>query len=419
MKISKLFQLGSALVLMLSTLLSISIPLAHALQVCTWTGADSGNSLGLDDASNYNGCGTIDGTSILIFPASASSLNPQLVTNLTVNSIAFQGDNYHITSSSGSNVLTVSSDISTSPSSVLGNEIDVNITLTNNNPTIDGNAHSPLTIGSGSDMLHSGTNNLTLANVALNDPVVGSGSLIINDTNYPTTSNGVKLMVSNPGYTGSVVVSQGALFVGNASALTNASSVTVSGGLLKGTGGVSSAVIQTGGKISPGNSPGCLTATSLTLGGTYDFQVGGTNACTDYDQVSTSSGVNLSGGNLHLSIINGFAPTVGQNFKLINNTSNNAVIGTFNGLSEGATFIVAGNTFQITYKGGDGNDVVVTVITPVSAAGTTTAARAAAPKSPNTGLAAMVANPWETLALTILSAGSLLVIARRLKPLRD
>ena len=36
--------------------------------------------------------------------------------------------------------------------------------------------------------------------------------------------------------------------------------------------------------------------------------------------------------------------------------------GTFTGLPEGAIFTADGTEFQITYKGGDGNDVVITAV---------------------------------------------------------
>src|SRR5262249_20617694 len=38
------------------------------------------------------------------------------------------------------------------------------------------------------------------------------------------------------------------------------------------------------------------------------------------------------------------------------------VAGTFAGLPEGATFVAGGQTFQISYTGGDGNDVALTAI---------------------------------------------------------
>jgi hypothetical protein len=51
---------------------------------------------------------------------------------------------------------------------------------------------------------------------------------------------------------------------------------------------------------------------------------------------------------------------VGATFTIINNDGTDAVTGTFAGLAQGATFVVGGETFQINYKGGDGNDVTLT-----------------------------------------------------------
>jgi autotransporter-associated beta strand protein len=65
---------------------------------------------------------------------------------------------------------------------------------------------------------------------------------------------------------------------------------------------------------------------------------------------------------LTVSLAEGFTPTLGQQFTLVHNLTTNPVQGTFSGLSEGATFTVDGFTFQITYKGGAGNDVVLTRI---------------------------------------------------------
>ncbi|MCE9625595.1 MAG: transporter, partial [Deltaproteobacteria bacterium] len=53
---------------------------------------------------------------------------------------------------------------------------------------------------------------------------------------------------------------------------------------------------------------------------------------------------------------------IGDSYKIIDNDSNDPVAGTFEGLPEGETFRLVGNDdigFKITYKGGDGNDVVL------------------------------------------------------------
>ena len=65
-----------------------------------------------------------------------------------------------------------------------------------------------------------------------------------------------------------------------------------------------------------------------------------------------------------LALTLGFAPTPGQVITLVNNTSGDAVTGTFTGLAEGATVTTTygGNTFRfaISYVGGTGNDITLT-----------------------------------------------------------
>src|SRR5262249_10165724 len=46
---------------------------------------------------------------------------------------------------------------------------------------------------------------------------------------------------------------------------------------------------------------------------------------------------------------------------LIANDGTDAVTGTFAGIAEGGTVTVKGTTFTVSYKGGDGNDVALTV----------------------------------------------------------
>ena len=147
--------------------------------------------------------------------------------------------------------------------------------------------------------------------------------------------------------------------------------VTVdSGGILKGDGKTGSLSDQ-GGTVSPGHSPGCITVTgNYNEGGTLQEEIGGTTPCTGYDQVIVQGNVTLDNGAtpptqgiLQLSLVNGFQPKVGQTFEIINNQGSQPVTDTFAGLPEGSTIKLSGNVYKITYKGGDGNDVVLTVIT--------------------------------------------------------
>ena len=107
---------------------------------------------------------------------------------------------------------------------------------------------------------------------------------------------------------------------------------------------------------------------NLEIGGTY---VGNNNPETApaFDWLKVNGTVALAG-NLNLSFlpfVNPFAPSVGNSFTIIQNDGIDAVVGTFAGLPQGTSLSVAGATMQISYIGGDGNDVVLTTVpsTPV------------------------------------------------------
>ena len=68
--------------------------------------------------------------------------------------------------------------------------------------------------------------------------------------------------------------------------------------------------------------------------------------------------VTLTGTSLSGSL--NFSPATSDQFTIINNDGSDAVIGTFNGLPQGATLYLAGEEFQVSYTGGSGNDVVLT-----------------------------------------------------------
>ena len=69
-------------------------------------------------------------------------------------------------------------------------------------------------------------------------------------------------------------------------------------------------------------------------------------------------------GGATLSVVLGFEAVPGMMFTIVDNDGTDAVSGIFGGLPEGATFGLAGHSFGITYQGGTGNDVVVTIVVP-------------------------------------------------------
>jgi hypothetical protein len=96
------------------------------------------------------------------------------------------------------------------------------------------------------------------------------------------------------------------------------------------------------------------------------------NRATQYDQLNVAGQVNLTGANLRL--VGSLVPALGQTFLIVNNQGNQPVVGTFNGLPEGATlanFLGSSLNATISYVGGDGNDVVLTVRQPPASPGAT------------------------------------------------
>lgn len=98
-----------------------------------------------------------------------------------------------------------------------------------------------------------------------------------------------------------------------------------------------------------------------------NIEIGGT-ATGGYDQIKVLGSVSL-GCSLNISLINGFVPAVNDTFTIILNSAVSIpVTGNFSGLADDATFIVEGVELRIDYDGGDGNDVVLTVVPEPSSA---------------------------------------------------
>ncbi len=171
------------------------------------------------------------------------------------------------------------------------------------------------------------------------------------------------------------------------------------GGTLSGTGTVGDINVATDGTLAPGLSPGCLTSGNLTLAGNFNVEINGAAVCTEYDQTDVTGTVNVTGGTLNILRLSSYNPaTAGATFIIINNDGSDVVTGTFTGLVEGAKTTVDGVEYTVSYVGGDGNDVTLTV--------------AATPGAPDTGFSSTSVN-FMFIALATLLATSGMVIAGR------
>jgi hypothetical protein len=95
----------------------------------------------------------------------------------------------------------------------------------------------------------------------------------------------------------------------------------------------------------------------LTAKATLQIGLGGTSKAPTIGQLQATGTVTLAG---KLKLTATSKPAVGSAFEIVNNEGSAAISGIFAGLPEGATFVVNGMTFKISYVGGTGNDVTIT-----------------------------------------------------------
>lgn len=227
------------------------------------------------------------------------------------------------------------------------------------------NVQRPLNISNSLQLFLTGPNN-TFGSI-----VTGNSQVTIN--------NGGTLVVSgnSPQFTGNFVVKSSVVnsvlvpSVLQISALYTNASVTLNGGTLTGAGRVLNVNNSTGGTINPGVPLGKLTVgnqLNLASSNTYLTTINGSSQGT-YGQTNIISGgfVNINSANLAF-VLNANLQ-VGNQLTLLNIGTGSGALGnfTFNGvpLLQGGSISLTANgfttAFSINYRGGDGNDVVLTV----------------------------------------------------------
>jgi Ca2+-binding RTX toxin-like protein len=197
-----------------------------------------------------------------------------------------------------------------------------------------------------------------------------SGKLDFHDSTLTVGSTG-SLSTNTLNHSGGLLTGQG---------------LAITDGTLNFTGGalavdhVTGNLTQRGGKLLPGLGAGETTVNgnyALASAGTLRVDLFGSSFAaghTQYDRLNVNGTVNLNadagtGGALEVHL--GYSPTVGTAFTILANDGVEAVVGRFAGLMNDASFDVGYGsqtvTFQITYAGDTGNDVVLTT-TAVSGA---------------------------------------------------
>jgi len=201
-------------------------------------------------------------------------------------------------------------------------------------------------------------------NTLISGAIIGIGGSLIKQGSGTLTLTGINI------YTGGTAVSGGTLLVNSTAGILGATTVSNAGTTLGGTGILGSVQVGGGTNIAPGNggnNTGILSTGQLTLLPNSNFRVdiNGTIPGIGYDQLNTAiggiSGVTITNSNLVVTV--GTTLSVGQTFTILLKSSPGLVTGTF---AQGSTVVGSdGTVFSINYAGGDGNEIVLTVLAPV------------------------------------------------------
>ncbi|MCA9043407.1 MAG: choice-of-anchor D domain-containing protein [Planctomycetaceae bacterium] len=197
----------------------------------------------------------------------------------------------------------------------------------------------------------------------------GTGTLNLDDTELGLLSNGFSSITFGNATSGDIDIDT-ATFNDPLNLITGGKIHDGAGTDLNMAGGDT---VSANGTVAPGQSPGILEVTgnfAFADNSTFEVEIGGTtpgNTAANHDQLSASGSVNIGTGvTLNLVEFNGFGASLvgGETFLIIQRGGGTGV---FNGLAEGGTitgFLGTGFNATITYAGGDGNDVVLTVANP-------------------------------------------------------
>jgi len=182
------------------------------------------------------------------------------------------------------------------------------------------------------------------------------------------TGGGTLTLTGTNAFVGPTEVQQGTLLVHGELPTATASrpgEMTVHPGATLGGNGLVRELIGNDANISPGASAGILTVETLTLnaGSRLNIELNGPAPGAAYDRLATTSRVRLDAtAPPQLRVTASYSPGVNDTFLILDNGGGAAISGTFAGLPEGAEFNAGHVRFRITYVGGTGNDVVLTVV---------------------------------------------------------
>ena len=228
-----------------------------------------------------------------------------------------------------------------------------------------------VTIGSldGQGSVFLGTNTLTIGSdnqsTTFSGVIKNSGSLI-------KTGTGTLTLTGANTYTGGTTINAGTLKTGNTvGSATGTGPVSVNSGILGGQGVIAGPVA-----IGSGTGPGAILAPGaassgprrLTFQSSLTIKADGDYACQlntkrgRADAVVANGVVLENGAQFAFGLVGNKPLSLGTVFTILSNTSPNPISGTFSNLTDGSILTDGKNRYLVSYSGGDGNDLTLTVV---------------------------------------------------------
>jgi hypothetical protein len=134
---------------------------------------------------------------------------------------------------------------------------------------------------------------------------------------------------------------------------------TIAGPVVVGNGSGSRALIVPGANATQPGKLSIQSGLTFNSDATYKIQINSTAVTTDK---VLANGVTINtGAQFIFEDLGNGTLSPGRVFKVINNTGATPIAGTFSNLPDGSTFTSNGNTFKVSYTGGTGNDLTLTV----------------------------------------------------------
>lgn len=256
-----------------------------------------------------------------------------------------------------------------------------------------GGSSKILLVGNGYlDISQETLSNVTIGSIEGDGPaLLGAGSLSVGSNSLDTTYSGIlqdggigggtggsfiKLgtgtltLAGASSYTGSTTVNSGALTVANGTgSATGTGPVQVNAGRIGGSGTIAGPLTVganngSAATLQPG--PASRRSTTLTIANSlllnadaiYSY---GLNSARGTSSNVAANGVTTNGARILARDTGSAVLAPGTVLTAINNTSATPINGTFRNLADGSTITVRSNTFLVSYEGGDGNNLTLTV----------------------------------------------------------